>query len=56
MTSEENNKSFVIYNLANQLVDPERRSNNLDMNRSDQTIGVSSNPRGIYSNKKGPPI
>ena len=52
MTSEENSKSFVIYNLANQLVDLQRRFNNLEMNRSGQTARVASNPRVIYSNKK----
>ncbi|CAD6342339.1 unnamed protein product [Miscanthus lutarioriparius] len=49
---EENSKSFVIYNLANQLVDLQRRFNNLEMNRSGQTARVASNPRAIYSNKK----
>ena len=51
MTSEENNKSFVIQNLTNQLVELERHFNNLEMNRSSETGRVASNRRAVYSNK-----
>ena len=51
MASEENNKSFVIQNLTNQLVELERHFNNLEMNRSSETGRVASNRRAVYSNK-----
>jgi nuclear pore complex protein Nup214 len=51
MTLEENNKSFVIQNLTNQLVELERHFNNLEMNRSSETGRVASNRRAVYSNK-----
>jgi nuclear pore complex protein Nup214 len=51
MTSEENNKSFVMQNLTNQLVELERHFNNLEMNRSSETGRVASNRRAVYSNK-----
>ena len=51
MISEENNKSFIIQNLTNQLVELERHFNNLEMNRSSETGRVASNRRAVYSNK-----
>lgn len=51
MTLEENNMSFVIQDLTNQLVELERHFNNLEMNRSGETGRVASNRRAVYSNK-----